>query len=506
MFCSLNGQRLEAPADEAGAAAWLSGRMPNTEPNKQHSRTETPGQAHRDPRRCVPSAVTALFWFRKDLRLVDNPAWDAAAAHSPIRPVFVIEPALWRPGEHRTRQIAAELAELDRSLAALGGRLTVVTGPAERAIPALAAGSDAVYWNNDWSPYSTKRDRLVQARLTIPIHRFNGTLVHPPGSMLTGDGAPYKVFTPFYRKWLEAPLPGPAGKPVAPGITADPVEGVPDGGGSPLHAPGESAAVDRLHGFLGHVDEYDAIRDRPDLDRTSRMSADLKYGTISSRLVVEEVGVATPGRQALVRQLAWRDFHAHSLAAQPHAISRQIRPEYAGIRWRDDPAGLEAWRRGRTGYPIVDAGMRQLQTEGWMHNRLRLITASFLVKDLLIDWRIGERHFRRLLVDGDVAQNVGNWQWVAGTGSDAAPYFRVFNPVLQGRKFDPDGAYVRRWIPELSGLSAALIHAPWERPDEAAARGVTIGVDYPPPVVVHPEARLRALAAYAAARLDAETT
>ena len=450
--------------------------------------------------------MTAIFWFRRDLRLSDNPAWDAAAAdHDVVRPVVVIEPSLWRPGEHRTRQIAAELGELDRSLAALGGRLTVVTGPAERAIPALVAGADAAYWNDDRSPYSTKRDRAVAANLAIPIRRFNGTLVHPPGSILTGQGAPYRAFTPFYRKWLEAPLPERGAPPAASGITADPGDGVPAAGGPPLQAPGEHAALERLEAFLEGVDQYQSLRDLPEHDCTSRLSADLKYGTISPSFVVEEVGAATPGRRAFVRQLAWRDFYAHSLADQPWSIHRPIRAEYATIRWRDDPAGLAAWKGGRTGFPIVDAGMLQLQAEGWMHNRLRLITASFLVKDLLIDWRIGERHFRRLLIDGDIAQNVGNWQWVAGTGSDAAPYFRVFNPVLQSRRFDPEGRYLRRWIPELRSLPAHLIHAPWERAAEVATHGVRIGVDYPFPAVDHREARTRTLDAYAAARHEAET-
>jgi deoxyribodipyrimidine photo-lyase len=266
-------------------------------------------------------------------------------------------------------------------------------------------------------------------------------------------------------------------------------------------AGGEAAAARRLGAFLERADAYREERDRPDLDTTSRLSADLKFGTIDPLAVARRAGDASPGRRAFVRQLCWRDFYAHLMAAFPETARRAMRPEYEAVPWRDDPDGLTAWQEGRTGYPIVDAGMRQLAAEGWMHNRVRMITASFLVKDLLIDWRLGERHFRRLLVDADLPQNVGNWQWVAGTGADAAPYFRIFNPTTQARRFDPEGDYVRRWVPELGGIAGPAVHTPWELgPMELAAAGVSLGEDYPGPIVDHAEARLATLEAYEQAR------
>jgi deoxyribodipyrimidine photo-lyase len=263
---------------------------------------------------------------------------------------------------------------------------------------------------------------------------------------------------------------------------------------------GELGANNRLEHFLEIVDNYEADRNRPDLDRTSHLSADLKFGTISARRVIEHVGTATDGREAFVRQLAWRDFYAQILFHAPHTVDDPFRDELGSIVWAVDDEAVAAWKDGKTGYPLVDAGMRQLRAEGWMHNRVRMVAASFLVKDLGIDWRIGERYFRRVLIDADTAQNVGNWQWVAGTGADAAPYFRIMNPVAQSRRFDPDGAYIRRYVPELSSLDAATIHDPWEHPLEAAAAGVTLGENYPYPMIDHAEARDITLRRFEAAK------
>ena len=267
---------------------------------------------------------------------------------------------------------------------------------------------------------------------------------------------------------------------------------------------GAAAAHRRLDRFLERVDHYPDERDRPDLDATSRLSTDLKFGTLSPRDLAEQVGTHTPGRSAFVRQLAWRDFYAHILHHYPATATAAMRPEYDRIAWRDDPDGLAAWKQGTTGYPIVDAGMRQLLGEGWMHNRVRMITASFLIKDLLVPWQAGEAWFWDTLVDADLASNAASWQWVAGSGADAAPYFRVFNPVLQGEKFDPEGAYVRRWLTEIAALPDSYLHKPWQAP-EAVLReaGIELGADYPHPIVDHAAARTRALGAYDKIRKNA---
>ena len=441
-----------------------------------------------------------LVWFRNDLRLADNPAWAAATSgHDEVTALFVIDPRLWHDGSVRTRQLAAHLAALDDGLAEREGRLRVEHGDPARVVARLAGELGApIYLNRDVTPYAADRDRRLEQQ-GAEVRAFEGRWVHPPGRLRTGSGDPYRVFTPFHRAWEAAewdewPEPGAAR------IASDPGTGVPGADPAPM-AGGEAAAADRLEEALEIADGYREDRDRPDVDRTTRLSADLKYGILAARRVAAELGDGTAGRRALVRQLAWRDFYAQVMAAYPHTVSGAMRPEYDAIRWRDDPDGLAAWQEGRTGYPIVDAAMRQLRGEGWVHNRTRMIAASFLVKDLLIDWRLGERYFRRLLVDGDVSQNVGNWQWVAGTGADAAPYFRIFNPVTQGRKFDPDGAYVRRWVPELAEAPAEWIHAPWlAGPLDLAAAGVVLGDTYPEPIVGHAAARERTLAAYGEAR------
>jgi len=462
----------------------------------------------------------ALAWFRRDLRLHDHPALSAAiAAAGRVVPVFVLDPRLLdgpRSSANRTWLLLGTLRALADDLAALGAPLVVRTGRPEEVVPALAveAGAGDVFATRDVSPFARARDRAVGEALAATgrrLHLRRGLLVVEPEEVHTDDGRPLTAFTPFSRRWAaaprRAPLPAPSAIPSLPGgaLASDPLpaDPLPTARRALLPAPGEAAARDRLAAWVAStaLPAYADGRNRLDADGTSRLSADLKLGTLSPLEVLLAAEGPGEGRRVFVSELCWREFYLHVLWHFPHVVRGAFRPAYDAVPWVDDPAGLAAWRDGRTGYPVVDAAMRQLAASGWMHNRARMIAASFLAKDLLIDWRRGEDHFMRHLVDGDVASNNGGWQWTAGTGTDAAPYFRVFNPVSQGRRFDPEGAYVRRWVPELARVPDAHIHEPWTMPPAVQdASGCVIGRDYPAPIVDHAFARDRALAAYAAGK------
>jgi deoxyribodipyrimidine photo-lyase len=401
----------------------------------------------------------AVVWFRRDLRLNDNPAWASASETADrVTALYVLDPTLLRgAGEFRRTQLFAHLHGLDDSLRPCGGRLMVRHGKAEMIVPEVAAacGATLVCANADVTPYARHRDNAIKDLLGSGFQRWWGNLVHPPAPSSPRKGEPLGSSPRLPPNGIVCPYrPGPRCAPVA--VDDDTGEGLPALESEPFQPGGEEAATDRLLEFSRRADQYDETRDLPALDGTSVLSADLRFGTLAPRRVVTTIGTSTGGRAAFVRQLAWRDWYAHLLWELPSMVDSSLRTELGRIRWENDPADIAAWKEGRTGYPFIDAGMRQLASTGWMHNRVRMAAASFLVKDLLVDWRVGERWFRRLLVDADIAQNAGNWQWVAGTGPDAAPYFRVFNPVLQSEKFDPDGGYIRAFVPELAGIMAPL--------------------------------------------------
>ncbi len=468
-------------------------------------------------------ARPAIVWFRRDLRLHDHPALAAAlAAHEVVVPLFVLDPRLIGgrfSSANRTWFLLESVRALGDGLHRLGTELVVRVGDPRVVVPELAAsiGSQDVFISRDHAPYGRARDVGVAERLAAGGARFHplrGVLVHEPEDVATGEGRPYSVYAPFRRAWETRPrrtvLPPPT-RLVPHAVPAGSIPtlaslGLGDGptaGPGLLPTPGEPAARARLARWLDDgIAGYAANRDRPDLGAgTSRLSADLHLGLLSPLEVVERSVGPGEGRRVFVNELVWREFYAHVLFHRPDVRRRAFQPAFQAIAWSTDPVAFDAWRDGRTGYPIVDAAMRQLAGSGWMHNRARMIVASFLTKDLLQDWRAGEAHFMCHLVDGDVASNNGGWQWAASTGTDPQPYFRIFNPVTQGRRFDPDGTYVRRWLPELARVPVKRIHAPWEMAaDEQTASGCVIGRDYPGPIVDHATARLRALAAYETAR------
>ncbi|CAN5392531.1 deoxyribodipyrimidine photo-lyase [soil metagenome] len=455
---------------------------------------------------------TDLLWFRRDLRLTDHPALTAAADADRLVCVFVADEALLgspRMSPARLVYLRHALADLAANLQARGNRLVIRTGDPAQVVPALATevGAAVVHVSADHTPYATRRDAAVREALDaagVAFEGHGGIAIAPPGSVRTGSGSVYKVVTPFHRAWrdrehgavLDAPaeLPPDVGGVDGLGVTDI---GLMDADGPPEPWPdgGETAARLRLEIWLEEgVEDYADRRDVMAVDGTSRLSPDFHFGCLSPREVWTTLDRRGKGPQIYGSELAWRDFYLHVMAEWPESAARAFRPEYADLPWIDDDEAFDAWCEGRTGYPVVDAAMRQLLQMGWMHNRARMIVASFLCKDLLVDWRRGEAHFLQHLVDGDVPSNNGGWQWAAGTGTDAQPFFRIFNPVTQGKRFDPDGDYVRRYVPELATLPAPAIHAPWELSEaRQEEHGVRIGVDYPEPIVDHAEARQRAL-------------
>ena len=456
---------------------------------------------------------TAIVWFRRDLRVHDHPALTAAhRAAERIVPVFVVDPRLLDsgrfPSANRAWFLLASLRELRCALRERGGELYVRTGRPEQVLPRLAReiGAGAVYFASDVSPFAIDRDRRVTAALErTEVHRQPGNFVADVGAPRTQDGRPFAVFSPFWRAWERLPRRevhrAPRRLTVPPGLAAG---DIPDGPGpespEPL-APGETAARERLTRWL--ETGLERYRERHDLvaGGTSELSPYLHFGCVSAR-ETEARARATggPGSGAFVRQLAWRDFYAHVLLHNPGNARRAHKARFEALEWVDDPRAFDAWREGRTGFPVVDAGMRQLARSGWMHNRARLIVASFLTKDLHIDYKLGEAHFMRLLLCGDEAQNNGNWQWIASIGVDPAPYFRrMYNPMTQQERHDPEGEYVHRWCPELRDVPAAKLAAPWTMgADEQEAAGCVIGRDYPAPIVDHKIERERAMERYRA--------
>lgn len=473
----------------------------------------------------MPAPV--IVWFRQDLRLADNPALSAAAGTgAPVIPLFVWEddPAdTWPPGAATRWWLHGSLTALAADLAGVGAPLVLRRGSPAAVLDALIAetGAGAVLWNRRYEPAARTRDEAIKATLKargLRVESFNGALLFEPWTVRTKTGEPYRVFTPFWKACLAlpeppAPLPAPAHLTAPATLPASEdladwrlLPTAPDwaGGLRETWTPGEAGARRRLADFLGGpVTVYKAERDRPDRESVSRLSPHLHAGEIGPRQVWHAARHAASvfperaaGVDAFLREVGWREFSVSLLHTLPALPETPLDARFARFPWRDDPAGLAAWQRGLTGYPIVDAGMRQLWHSGWMHNRVRMIAASFLIKDLLIPWQAGQAWFWDTLVDADLANNAASWQWVAGCGADAAPYFRIFNPVLQGEKFDPAGSYVRRWVPELATLPESWLHKPWEAPPAVlAGAGVRLGHTYPRPLVDHAAARERALAA-----------
>ncbi len=482
----------------------------------------------------VPTAPV-LIWFRQDLRLQDNAALASALARGgPVIPVYIHDVAgegRWAPGGAARWWLHHSLAALDASLRKRNSRLVLARGDSATILPDLcrSTGAAAVYWNDRYEPAARNRDQAVAAALAangLSVHTSDGTLLFEPAAITNRQGGPFQVYTPFWRHCLTLPVPAPVRIPAGPFPVPDRWPDTRelaalglrsplgwDAGFDAVWTPGEDGAQARLKSFFARsADTYDEQRNQPGIEGTSRLSPHLHFGEISPRQVwaaaqarAKASGVfpSSRGIQVFLSEIGWREFAHHLLHHFPHTPEQPLRPVFARFPWAQDPGGkgLLAWQRGRTGYPIVDAGMRQLWHTGWMHNRVRMITASFLVKHLRLPWAEGAAWFWDTLVDADLANNTLGWQWSAGCGADAAPYFRIFAPVLQGRKFDPDGTYIRRWVPELAQLPDRWIHEPWAAtPAVLNTAGVALGRNYPAPIVDHTRARAQALVAFRSLR------
>jgi deoxyribodipyrimidine photo-lyase len=460
-----------------------------------------------------------LWWVRRDLRLSDNQALQAALRQgAQVVPVFVLDPALLQSrymAEKRLAFLLAGLRNLDNELRLAGSRLVVRYGPPEEELERLVneTGASSIIAEPDYSPYASQRDHAIARRL--PVEWAGSPAALPPGLVVKSDGSPYTVFTPFSRAWKDIYSPQPSRALPAPvaiqtplGLESLPIPHLP---ALPAHVPFPASSQEarrRLEAFTSGLSpavyRYAAGRDRQDLTGTSQLSPYLRFGMISARQAVLAAGraiqsaedaEARKGAETWLNELIWRDFYIHILYHFPQVRRQNFR--LPDVRWENNPTHFQAWCAGLTGYPGVDAAMRQLVQSGWMHNRSRMLVASFLTKDLLVDWRKGEQFFMQHLVDGDPASNNGGWQWTAGTGTDAAPYFRIFNPTSQSMRHDPQGSYIRRWLPELEGVPDEYIHQPWLMPQEIQQKSACIlGHDYPYPIIDHAEARQRALKAY----------
>lgn len=472
--------------------------------------------------------VPVLVLFRHDLRLTDNRALDAAVRTGrPVVPVFILDeesPGLRPIGGARRWWLHHSLNALSRDLAERGARLLLRRGRCPSVVEALLreTGADRVVWNRRYDPAGAAVDAAMKEVLRgrgIACESFDGQLLHEPTRLKTGSGGPYRVYSPFWRALVAEPAPRPPlpaprslrghdgrlGSDDLPKWNLLPTRPDWAGGLRAEWTPGEAGALARLKIFLaGAIDGYGENRDRPGMPSTSRLSPHLAHGEITPFQIwqaVEDARGAIPARDAekFLKEVVWREFSYHLLFHNPDLAERNYNRDFDGFRWQPSDDLVEAWRRGRTGYPVVDAGMRELWQTGWMHNRVRMICASFLIKHLLQDWREGERWFWDTLVDADPASNAASWQWVAGSGADAAPYFRIFNPILQGEKFDGEGDYVRRFVPELGRVPDRFLHHPADAPALVLTEaGVKLGRDYPVPVIDHALARDRAMAAYTA--------